>query len=114
MDGDGGRGEVTVDEDTCSGDSGGPMIIRKSASPSEDLQVRTGFARVLLFVCVCVRRGEANAPPRNPPIIYPEHYLKRIVRLFLCSFPRNALSLSFQVGIVSWGIGCASVSGSII
>ena len=55
MDGDGGRGEVTVDEDTCTGDSGGPMIIRKSASPSEDLQVRKGFA----CVCVC---GEAKRP----------------------------------------------------
>jgi secreted trypsin-like serine protease len=40
MDGDGGRGEVLVDEDTCTGDSGGPMIIRKSATSPEDLQVR--------------------------------------------------------------------------
>ena len=46
MDGDGGRGDLTVDEDTCTGDSGGPMIIRKSATSSEDVQVREGFGCV--------------------------------------------------------------------
>ncbi|KAL7540363.1 hypothetical protein ACHAWF_006660 [Thalassiosira exigua] len=36
MDEDGGRGDVTVDEDTCLGDSGGPMII---SQPTGDVQV---------------------------------------------------------------------------
>ena len=53
MDQDGGRGGLAVDEDTCTGDSGGPMII-----PSEV----------------------------------------------------NGQMVDVQVGIVSWGIGCASVS----
>ena len=47
MDGDGGRGEVIVDEDTCTGDSGGPMIIRKSATSPEDLQVSESVRGVL-------------------------------------------------------------------
>jgi len=39
MDEDGGRGDLAVDEDTCLGDSGSPMITTSNANGEEDLQV---------------------------------------------------------------------------
>ena len=91
MDEDGGRGDVEVDEDTCLGDSGSPMIVAGLGKDGEgDVQVSTfdRNARCPTIILTCSH------------LIYPtsdstgfwlnSHYL------FAFFF--------MQVGIVSWGM----------
>ena len=87
MDEDGATEDTPVDEDTCLGDSGSPVIIR--LSNGEDVQVGRLFTLSALASYSLVFQT-----------------LIEFMHHVTFTLP------SSQVGIVSMGIGCASVSCS--